>query len=135
MNPKDWLLPIVSVALGVASLVTDSKKNNRINYLLVAMLVGAGLITVLVNAADARKTHAEQTKADQRIDQLIHGHNVLIEDSRHMVSTGDEILNGLRSSGLIVKSVFDVVATSLQAGRARNTVLSEVRGESTPRPR
>ena len=134
MNPKDWLLPIVSVALGVASLVTDSKKNNRINYLLVAMLVGAGLITVLVNAADARKTHAEQTKADQRIDQLIHGNNALIEDSRHNVSTGDTILNWLRLSGL-AKSVADVVETSLQAGPARNKVLSEVRAESTPRPR
>src|ERR1035441_7262333 len=133
MSLKDWLLPILSVALGLLSLFTDNKRSRPMTYLLLAMLA-SGLITVLVNAADARKTKADQTKADQRIDQLIQGNNMLMEGNRHIWSTGDKILDGLRSSGLIVESLVGVVATSLQAGRDRSKVLSEVRGESTPRP-
>ena len=134
MELKDWLLPLLTLGAGVLTLFTDKDKRPSIKRLLLGGMIVTVAITIALNGTDTSKTHAQKTKDEKRIDDLIGIAKAANVNAANASNTANDILKRVKSWGLQPSEVTNVV-TSIKADEARKEALVDVKLESTPRPR
>jgi hypothetical protein len=131
---KDWLLPLLTLGAGVLTLFTDKDKRPSIKRLLLGGMIVTVAITIALNGTDTSKTHAQKTKDEKRIDDLIGIAKAANVNAANASNTANDILKRVKSWGLQPSEATNVV-TSIKADEARKEALVDVKLESTPRPR
>ena len=117
MELKDWLLPVLSLALAAIPLGNAIRQKKRIALLLLALLAASTSAAVWYNTRDSQQAKMQQEQADTRI-------NGLIKISEKTANNTDWIKDQLAQHGNL--KALQLIDTSFQADSERTKLAGAV---------